>query len=115
MAARKIPPLLVRARVGDEADQLVALDPAIVEQGVALGRGTVARDRCSGLALIEQKPEEIGADALDPRLERRMDRTLAQARTLLLVQHCVDGGRAVITRIVGMGAEDAERSAVGRK
>src|SRR5262245_9922893 len=82
VAAREKAALLVRAGIRDEANQLIALDPAIVEQGIALGRRAVAGDRLAGRALVAQEFQEIDADALDPRLEAFVDGALAEPRAI---------------------------------
>src|SRR5206468_6554317 len=84
VASRKEAALLMRAEVGDEGDQVVALDPAIVEQSVAFSRSAVADDAGPCSALLKQEAEKIGADAVDSGLEALIDRAAPKACLLLL-------------------------------
>src|SRR6476646_8109697 len=93
-------PLLVRRKVGNEADQLVSPDAAIIEQSVALRRRTIAHDLGSSGALLEQEGQKVVADAFDPRLETLIDLAPAQPRMVLLGENVVDGRSARLAGIL---------------
>jgi hypothetical protein len=90
VAAGQETALLVRAQVSDEADQFIALDPAIIEQRVALGSRAIAGNALPGVALVEQEAKEFRADAVDPRLEIFVHLTAAQTGALLLGKDKID-------------------------